>query len=42
MAPAVEPWLAGRSVVVAAHEASLLARFDAVVALSATHPMVVS
>ena len=42
MAPALEPWLAGRSVVVAAHEASLLARFDAVVALSATHPMVVS
>ncbi len=35
LAPALEPWLAGRTVVVAAHEPLLLPRFDAVVALRA-------
>jgi thiol reductant ABC exporter CydD subunit len=38
LAPALEPWLAGRSVVVAAHEPVLLPRFDAVVALRAPAP----
>ncbi len=33
LAPAIEPWLAGRTVVVAAHEPLLLPRFDAVVTL---------
>jgi ABC-type transport system involved in cytochrome bd biosynthesis fused ATPase/permease subunit len=36
LAPAVEPWLQGRSVVVAAHEPVLLAHFDATVAMPAT------
>jgi thiol reductant ABC exporter CydD subunit len=40
LAPALDPWLAGRSVVVAAHEPTLLPHFDAVVALSATQPRV--
>jgi ATP-binding cassette, subfamily C, bacterial CydCD len=35
LAPAIEPWLDGRSTVVAAHEPVLLPRFDAVVALDA-------
>jgi len=35
LAPAVEPWLAGRTVLVAAHEPVLLPHFDAVVALPA-------
>jgi hypothetical protein len=34
--------LAGRSVVIAAHEATLLPHFDAVVALSAAQPIAVS
>jgi len=42
LAPALEPWLSGRSVVVAAHEPTLLPHFDALVALSAAQPMVVS
>ena len=44
LAPAIEPWLAGRMVVVAAHEPLLLPHFDAVVALpaSAGLPLVVS
>ncbi len=42
LATAVEPWLVGRTVIVAAHEPILLPRFDAVVALPATHPAVVS
>jgi thiol reductant ABC exporter CydD subunit len=43
LAPAVEPWLAGRTVVVAAHGPVLLPRFDAVVTLSATpHSLVAS
>ena len=33
LAPAIEPWLEGRTVVVAAHEPVLLPRFDTVVAL---------
>jgi ATP-binding cassette, subfamily C, bacterial CydCD len=33
LAPAIEPWLDGRTVVVAAHEAVLLGHFDGVVAL---------
>ena len=36
LAPAIEPWLSGRTVVVAAHEPLLLPRFDLVVALPAT------
>jgi ABC-type transport system involved in cytochrome bd biosynthesis fused ATPase/permease subunit len=36
LASAIEPWLAGRTVVVAAHGPTLLARFDAVVTLAAT------
>ncbi len=35
LAPAIEPWLAGRTVVVAAHEPLLLPRFDTVVTLPA-------
>jgi len=35
LAPAIAPWLEGRTVVVAAHEAVLLPRFDAVLALPA-------
>jgi thiol reductant ABC exporter CydD subunit len=35
IAPAIEPWLGGRTVVVAAHEPTLLATFDRVVALPA-------
>jgi thiol reductant ABC exporter CydD subunit len=35
LAPAIEPWLAGRTVVVAAHEPLLLPHFDRVVALPA-------
>jgi thiol reductant ABC exporter CydD subunit len=42
LAPAIEPWLSGRSVVVAAHEPTLLPHFDAVVTLSAAQPMAVS
>ena len=44
LAPAIEPWLAGRTVVVAAHEPLLLPHFDAVVALpaSAGLPLAVS
>jgi broad-specificity NMP kinase len=36
LASAIEPWLAGRTVVVAAHGPALLPRFDAVVTLTAT------
>ena len=35
LAPAIEPWLANRSVLVAAHEPVLLPRFDSVIALDA-------
>lgn len=42
LAPALEPWLSGRSVVVASHEPTLLAHFDAVLALGASQPMEVS
>jgi thiol reductant ABC exporter CydD subunit len=35
LAPAIEPWLIGRTVVVAAHEPVLLPHFDSVVALPA-------
>ena len=45
LAPAVEPWLAGRSVVVAAHEPVLLPHFDITVELRplpAAEPMVAS
>jgi thiol reductant ABC exporter CydD subunit len=42
LVPALEPWLAGRTVVVAAHEALLLPHFDAVVVLPATLPVGVS
>jgi ABC-type transport system involved in cytochrome bd biosynthesis fused ATPase/permease subunit len=35
LAPAIEPWLAGRTVVVAAHEPLLLPHFDVVVTLPA-------
>jgi ABC-type transport system involved in cytochrome bd biosynthesis fused ATPase/permease subunit len=36
LAPAIEPWLAERTVVVASHEPTLLPHFDAVVSLAAT------
>jgi len=36
LAPAVEPWLDGRSVIVAAHEPVLLPRFDATVTVPAS------
>jgi len=44
LAPAIEPWLAGRIVVVAAHEPILLPHFDTVLALpaAAVLPMVVT
>ena len=44
LAPALEPWLDGRMVVVAAHEPALLDRFDTVVALPGAPavPLVVS
>jgi thiol reductant ABC exporter CydD subunit len=42
LAPALEPWLAGRTVVVTAHEPTLLPHFDAVVALSAAQPTAAS
>jgi ATP-binding cassette, subfamily C, bacterial CydCD len=44
LAPAIEPWLAGRTVVVAAHEPVLLPHFDTVLTLPATAglPLVVS
>ena len=42
LVPALEPWLAGRTVVVAAHEPLLLPRFDAVVALPAALTATVS
>lgn len=42
LAPALEPWLAGRSILVAAHEPVLLPHFDAIVDLGATQPMAVS
>ncbi len=44
LAPAIEPWLTGRIVVVAAHEPVLLPQFDTVLALPATAglPLVVS
>jgi thiol reductant ABC exporter CydD subunit len=43
LAPAIEPWLAGRTVVVAAHEPALLPHFDAAVAVPpATRPLVAS
>ena len=42
VAPALEPWLSGRSVIVAAHEPTLLPHFDTVVALSVAQQMAVS
>jgi ABC-type transport system involved in cytochrome bd biosynthesis fused ATPase/permease subunit len=39
LAPALEPWLSGRSVVVAAHEPTLLPHFDAVVELTAAQSL---
>ncbi len=36
LAPAIEPWLEGRTVVVAAHEPVLLPHFDATLALPAS------
>jgi ATP-binding cassette, subfamily C, bacterial CydCD len=39
LAPAIELWVAGRSVVVAAHEPALFPHFDAVVALEAPAPL---
>ncbi|HEX3333222.1 MAG TPA: thiol reductant ABC exporter subunit CydD [Acidimicrobiales bacterium] len=43
LAPAIEPWFAGRTVVVAAHGPVLLPRFDAVVTLAAApHSLVAS
>ncbi len=43
LAPAIEPWLSGRTVVVAAHEPVLLPRFGTIVALpDAAAPLVTS
>ena len=42
LAPAIAPWMEGRTVVVAAHEPVLLPRFDTVVTLAAALPLVVS
>jgi thiol reductant ABC exporter CydD subunit len=42
LVPALVPWLAGRTVVVAAHEALLLPHFDAIAALPAALPVGVS
>jgi ATP-binding cassette subfamily C protein CydD len=42
LATTIEPWLSGRSVVVASHEPTLLSHFDAVLALSAAQSMEVS
>ena len=43
LAPAIEPWLEGRTIVVAAHEPVLLPRFDTVVTLAAAAlPLAVS
>ena len=39
LAPAIEPWLEGRTVIVAAHEPVLLPRFDLVLALASAVPM---
>jgi ATP-binding cassette subfamily C protein CydCD len=39
LAPAIEPWLVGRAVVVAAHEPVLLPRFDSLVELPAAAPL---
>jgi ABC-type transport system involved in cytochrome bd biosynthesis fused ATPase/permease subunit len=41
LAPAIEPWLAGRTVIVAAHGPVLLSHFDAFVALDEAHRMAV-
>jgi thiol reductant ABC exporter CydD subunit len=41
LAPAIEPWVAGRTVVVAAHEPVLFSHFDVVAALSAAHALAV-
>ncbi|HXY26716.1 MAG TPA: thiol reductant ABC exporter subunit CydD [Acidimicrobiales bacterium] len=38
LAPAIEPWLAGRTVIVAAHEPVLLPRFDVTLCLPAGAP----
>jgi thiol reductant ABC exporter CydD subunit len=40
MAPAIEPWLSGRTVVVAAHAPVLLRSFDDIVTLAAVEPAV--
>jgi thiol reductant ABC exporter CydD subunit len=42
MAPAIEPFLSGRTVIVVAHEPVLLPHFDAVVQLDGAHPTVVA
>jgi thiol reductant ABC exporter CydD subunit len=42
LAVAIEPWLSGRSVVVAAHEPTLLPRFDALVALRTSETLAVT
>ena len=42
LAPALERWLSGRTVVIAAHEPALLPHFDSVVTLSASQPLAVS
>jgi thiol reductant ABC exporter CydD subunit len=41
LTPALEPWLVGRSVIVAAHEPVLLAHFDAVIEVAASVPTAV-
>jgi thiol reductant ABC exporter CydD subunit len=41
MSAAIEPWLTGRTVIVAAHEPALLSRFDAIVEIGADVPAAV-
>jgi thiol reductant ABC exporter CydD subunit len=40
LAMAIEPWLAGRTVLVAAHDAVLLPGYDDIISLQAGHPVV--
>jgi ATP-binding cassette subfamily C protein LapB len=40
LAAAIGPWLAGRTVIVAAHQPLLLDHFDAVLEVTATRPTV--
>jgi ABC-type transport system involved in cytochrome bd biosynthesis fused ATPase/permease subunit len=41
LSPAIQPWIAGRSVIVAAHEPVLMPHFDAVIEVAASVPTAV-